>query len=107
MSIIVWSATSSMKTSGTFVTGIPPLCGRGHVDPVGSDAAQRDHPTPLQAIDDTRRNAAAARDQGIGITGAVDELLLAFRGYLKYARAYRSQGLCLEKLCPAGKLVGY
>ena len=51
---MAWSATSSMKTSGTLVTTMPALVAAVDVDRVAADAAAADDDAVLEALDDGR-----------------------------------------------------
>ncbi len=73
---MAWSATSSMKVSGTLVTGNAPGGRRRHVDIVGADRAERDDLAALQPVDHALGEGAALGIDRVGIVRGVDERVL-------------------------------
>ena len=79
MSIRAWSATSSMKVSGTLVTRDMPCRGCRHIHGIGANAAEGNHLALLQSVDNPFADGTPLGNDGIGMAGGSDKFLLSCR----------------------------
>ena len=96
---MVWSATSSMKVSGTLVTGMFRAVAAANVDAVGADATERDYLAVFKTIDDGLRDSVAACDERVTLLSLLDKLALARGFYLHNLGVDRGQVFHLRFVC--------
>ena len=80
ISIMAWSATSSMKVSGTFVTGIARAVAAATSTESTPTLPRRDHLAPLEPVDHALGDVPALGVERVRVPRRLDELVLRARG---------------------------